>query len=117
MLDAVNNVLMISGASPNAGKTFSNNLAAVMAQGDRKVIFIDADLRKGYAHKIFGLPNDVGLSEYLSGSANINNVVKRVEFGQFDFISRGTIPPNPAELLMRGSLEVLSEWASKNYDL
>lgn len=118
MLDAVNNVLMISGASPNAGKTFvSSNLAAVMAQGDRKVIFIDADLRKGYAHKIFGLPNDVGLSEYLSGSANINNVVKRVEFGQFDFISRGTIPPNPAELLMRGSLEVLIEWASKNYDL
>lgn len=118
MLDAVNNVLMISGASPNAGKTFvSSNLAAVMAQGDRKVIFIDADLRKGYAHKIFGLPNDIGLSEYLSGSADIKRVVKRVDSGQFDFISRGTNPPNPAELLMRGNLEELIEWASKNYDL
>lgn len=118
MLDAVNNVLMISGASPNAGKTFvSSNLAAVMAQGDRKVIFIEADLRKGYSHKIFGLPNDIGLSEYLSGTADINRVVKRVDSGRFDFISRGIIPPNPAELLMRGSLEELIGWASKNYDL
>ena len=52
MLEAKNNVLMISGASPNAGKTFiSSNLAAVIAQTGQKVLFIDADMRKGYAHK------------------------------------------------------------------
>ncbi|WP_439955718.1 nucleotide-binding protein, partial [Klebsiella pneumoniae] len=52
MMEARNNVLMITGASPNAGKTFiSSNLAEVIAQTGKKVLFIDADLRKGYTHK------------------------------------------------------------------
>ncbi|MEI6934232.1 tyrosine-protein kinase, partial [Klebsiella pneumoniae] len=55
MLEAKNNILMISGASPNAGKTFvSSNLASVIAQTGKKVLFIDADMRKGYIHKVFG---------------------------------------------------------------
>ncbi|WP_404645567.1 GNVR domain-containing protein, partial [Raoultella ornithinolytica] len=54
MMEARNNVLMISGASPNAGKTFiSSNLAAVVAQSEKKVLFIDTDMRKGYTHKLF----------------------------------------------------------------
>ncbi|MEJ8690526.1 GNVR domain-containing protein, partial [Klebsiella pneumoniae] len=58
MLEAKNNILMISGASPNAGKTFvSSNLASVIAQTGKKVLFIDADMRKGYIHKVFGNPN------------------------------------------------------------
>ncbi|HHX3878981.1 TPA: GNVR domain-containing protein, partial [Klebsiella pneumoniae] len=57
MLEAKNNILMISGASPNAGKTFvSSNLASVIAQTGKKVLFIDADMRKGYIHKVFGNP-------------------------------------------------------------
>ncbi|NEN68439.1 tyrosine-protein kinase, partial [Escherichia coli] len=55
MLEAKNNVLMISGASPNAGKTFvSTNLAATIASAGKKILFIDADLRKGYVHKMLG---------------------------------------------------------------
>lgn len=55
MMEAKNNVLMISGASPNAGKTFvSSNLAVIMAHAGSKVLYIDADMRKGYAHKLFG---------------------------------------------------------------
>jgi tyrosine-protein kinase Etk/Wzc len=54
MMESRNNVLMISGASPNAGKTFvSSNLAAVIAQTGKKVLFIDTDMRKGYTHKLF----------------------------------------------------------------
>ncbi len=54
MMESKNNVLMISGASPNAGKTFvSTNLAATIASAGKRVLFIDADLRKGYVHKIF----------------------------------------------------------------
>ncbi|HCN6641808.1 TPA: tyrosine-protein kinase, partial [Escherichia coli] len=54
MMEARNNILMISGASPNAGKTFvSSNLAAVIAQTGKKVLFIDTDMRKGYTHKLF----------------------------------------------------------------
>ncbi|MEI6999683.1 tyrosine-protein kinase, partial [Klebsiella pneumoniae] len=64
MLEAKNNILMISGASPNAGKTFvSSNLASVIAQTGKKVLFIDADMRKGYIHKVFGNPNKCGLSD------------------------------------------------------
>lgn len=53
MMEARNNVLMISGASPNAGKTFvSTNLAAVIAQSGKRVLVVDTDMRKGYTHKL-----------------------------------------------------------------
>ncbi|EEZ5598907.1 tyrosine-protein kinase, partial [Escherichia coli] len=68
MMEARNNILMISGASPNAGKTFvSSNLAAVIAQTGKKVLFIDTDMRKGYTHKLFNENNSNGLSDILSG--------------------------------------------------
>ncbi|HEA2363042.1 TPA: tyrosine-protein kinase, partial [Escherichia coli] len=68
MMESRNNVLMISGASQNAGKTFvSSNLSAVIAQTGKKVIFIDTDMRKGYTHKLFNVSNDNGLSDILSG--------------------------------------------------
>lgn len=68
MLEAKNNVLMISGASPNAGKTFvSTNLAATISLANKSVLFIDADLRKGYVHKMLGNEGKSGLSDILSG--------------------------------------------------
>ncbi|HAJ3363427.1 TPA: tyrosine-protein kinase, partial [Escherichia coli] len=68
MMEARNNVLMISGASPNAGKTFvSTNLAAVIAQSGKRVLVVDTDMRKGYTHKLFDLDNSSGLSDFLSG--------------------------------------------------
>lgn len=118
MMGAKNNVLMISGASPNAGKTFvSSNLAAVMAQGGKKVLFIDADLRKGYSHKIFGVNNDVGLSDYLSGVVDLKSIVKNIDAATISFINRGVVPPNPAELLMNERFDEMIGWASKEYDL
>lgn len=118
MLESRNNVLMISGAIPNVGKTFiSTNLAAVIAQGGKKVLLIDADMRKGTIHKLFKETNENGLSDLLSGRTLINNAVKRVRQADFDFISRGHAPANPAELLMHPRLGELVSWASKNYDL
>lgn len=118
MMEARNNVLMISGASPNAGKTFvSSNLAAVIAQTGQKVLFIDTDMRKGYTHRLFNLDNDHGLSDILSGKTEINNAVKRVSKAGFDYISRGVVPPNPAELLMHRRLGELIVWGSQNYDI
>ncbi|HBY7022765.1 TPA: polysaccharide biosynthesis tyrosine autokinase [Klebsiella pneumoniae] len=117
MMEARNNVLMISGASPNAGKTFvSSNLAAVISQTGKKVLFIDTDMRK-YTHKLFNENNTNGLSDILSGKVEINRALKKVVSGDFDFISRGMAPPNPAELLMHRRFGELLNWASENYDI
>ncbi|EIW8730939.1 polysaccharide biosynthesis tyrosine autokinase [Klebsiella pneumoniae] len=118
MMEARNNILMISGASPNAGKTFvSINLSAIIAQSNKKVLFIDADLRKGYTHKLFEVSNDNGLSDLLAGKTDIAKAIKKLPAAGFDFISRGNIPPNPAELLMHERFGKLLEWANNEYDL
>ncbi|MCJ3691748.1 polysaccharide biosynthesis tyrosine autokinase [Klebsiella pneumoniae] len=118
MMEARNNVLMISGASPNAGKTFvSSNLAAIIAQTGKKVIFIDTDMRKAYTHKLFNVKNDKGLSDILSGKSDINGAVRTIEQANFDYISRGAVPPNPAELLMHRRFGELLNWASERYDI
>ncbi|MGK0873923.1 polysaccharide biosynthesis tyrosine autokinase [Klebsiella pneumoniae] len=118
MMEARNNILMISGASPNAGKTFvSSNLAAIISQTGKKVLFLDADLRKGYTHKLFNVSNENGLSDYLAGKVDIKNCVKQIKTAGFDFISSGMVPPNPAELLMHSRFQNLLSWASDNYDL
>ncbi|HCU0679320.1 TPA: polysaccharide biosynthesis tyrosine autokinase [Klebsiella variicola] len=118
MMEARNNILMISGASPNAGKTFvSTNLSAIIAQSNKRVLFIDADLRKGYTHKLFEVSNDNGLSDLLAGKTEITKAIKKLPGAGFDFISRGNIPPNPAELLMHERFGKLLEWANNEYDL
>lgn len=118
MMEARNNILMISGASPNAGKTFvSTNLAAVISQTGKKVLLIDTDMRKGYTHKLFNVNNDHGLSDFLSGKNDINKTIKTIDVAGFDFIPRGIVPPNPAELLMHKRFGELLKWANENYDL
>ena len=118
MMEARNNVLMISGASPNAGKTFvSTNLAAVISQAGKKVLLIDTDMRKGYTHKLFNVSNENGLSDFLSGKNELSKTVRKITEIGFDFIPRGMVPPNPAELLMHRRFGELIDWASKNYDI
>ncbi|HBQ8757379.1 TPA: polysaccharide biosynthesis tyrosine autokinase [Raoultella ornithinolytica] len=118
MMEARNNVLMISGASPNAGKTFvSSNLAAVIAQTGKRVLFVDTDMRKGYTHKLFNVENDIGLSDYLSGKHDLNSVIKIISAMKLDFIPRGINPPNPSELLMHKRFGDLISWAAQNYDI
>lgn len=118
MMEARNNILMISGASLNAGKTFvSSNLAAIISQSGKRVLFIDADLRKGYTHKLFGTDNNHGLSDWLSARDPMDKIIKHLPTIGIDFISRGTVPPNPAELLMHSRLKEVLSWASSNYDL
>ena len=118
MMETENNILMITGATPDSGKTFvSSTLAAVIAQSDQKVLFIDADLRHGYSHNLFTVSNAHGLSEYLAGKDELNKVIQHFGKGGFDVITRGQMPPNPSELLMRDRMRQLLEWANDHYDL
>lgn len=117
-LEAKNNRLMISGPSPAVGKTFvSVNLAAVIAQAGRRVLLIDVDMRKGYVHKMLGEGSENGLSDVLSKQCSLDKAIHQTQINGFDFISRGRIPPNPSELLMKANFAELLDEVSKDYDL
>lgn len=118
MVQASNNILLISGATPEAGKTFvSCNLAAVIAQSDKKVLLIDADLRKGRVHHELGFSEENGLSDVLIGKMTFSDIIKKTEIENLDFISRGQIPPNPSELLMNANFKTLLDCVSSLYDM
>ncbi|MCS2154946.1 tyrosine-protein kinase Wzc [Scandinavium goeteborgense] len=118
MMQASNNVLMMTGVSPSIGKTFvCANLAAVISQTGKRVLLIDCDMRKGYTHELLGTTNDNGLSEVLVGKTEITHCAKRTSITNFDLVTRGQIPPNPSELLMSDRFAELVKWASSQYDL
>ncbi|AOE83357.1 polysaccharide biosynthesis tyrosine autokinase [Pseudomonas sp. TCU-HL1] len=117
-LEAKNNILMISGPSPSVGKSFvSSNLAAIIAQTGQKVLLIDADMRKGYIHKMFQQEAENGLSELLTARINLDQAAYASEVENLHVITRGQIPPNPSELLMHANFTQLLEQASSRYDL
>ncbi len=118
MMEAKNNIIAISGPSPSVGKSFiSVNLASVLAQSGKKVLIIDADMRKGYLQTQFGLKWDDGLSDYLSGRLNLEQVTKSTKVEGLSVITRGQIPPNPSELLMHSNFSKLVEEVSAAYDI
>ena len=118
MMQAENNVLMMTGVSPSIGKTFvCANLAAVISQTHKRVLMIDCDMRKGYTHELLGTNNVNGLSEILIGKGDISSSAKPTSIPHFDLIPRGQVPPNPSELLMSERFGELIAWASSHYDL
>ena len=118
MMEAKNNIIAISGPSPGVGKSFiSVNLATVLAQSGKKVLIIDADMRKGYLQTQFGMKWDDGLSDLLSGRLNLEQVTKTSQVEGLDVITRGQIPPNPSELLMHSNFSKMVEEVSGKYDI
>ncbi|AXJ06021.1 tyrosine-protein kinase [Pseudomonas fluorescens] len=117
-LDSTNNRIMISGPSPQVGKTFvSSNLAAVMAQSGQRVVLIDADMRKGHLHKTLNTPITNGLSDLLVKRCTLDQAINKVEVDNLHFISRGQVPPNPSELLMHANFRELLAQLSERYDV
>ncbi len=117
MMEAKNNIVMISGPGPGLGKTFvSTNFAAILAMGGKKVLVIDADLRKGYMQKVMGQEMGAGLSAYLAGQSEMMQVISKTGFDGLDFVCRGAVPPNPSELLMHPRFKALLDWAAEHYD-
>jgi tyrosine-protein kinase Etk/Wzc len=118
MMEAKNNVIAISGPSPGVGKSFiSANLGAVLAQSGQKVLVIDADMRKGYLQKQFGLMWENGLSDYLSGQQTLEQVTKATNVEGLNIITRGQVPPNPSELLMHSNFSDLITEIKAKYDI
>jgi len=119
MLDAPNNIIMLTGPAPGLGKSFvSINLGYVLATTGKRVLVIDADMRRGRLHTYLGSDRGVGLSDYLTGKANLDAIAQRVGGGEtvLDLITTGKLPPNPAELLLTEQLGNLLAQAGKIYD-
>ncbi len=118
MLEAPNNRLLISGATPGVGKTFvSVNFAAITAASGKKVLLVDADLRKGRVNQFFSMSRSSGLSELIAGTLSLEKAVRPSVLPNLDVITTGVLPPNPAELLLSDSFSQLLEKLSPSYDL
>ncbi|PMR75021.1 polysaccharide biosynthesis tyrosine autokinase [Billgrantia endophytica] len=118
MLEAPSNRLMITGPSPNIGKSFiSINLGAVIAQGGQRVVVLDADMRKGHVHSAFDAESQGGLSEVLAGKCELDDVVRQSPVNGLSYVARGKAPPNPAELLMSDRFTQLLESLSATFDM
>jgi tyrosine-protein kinase Etk/Wzc len=117
LLDAQQNSLLITGSSPGLGKSFiSKNLGAVLAQLGKRVVIIDADMRRGHINKEFGLPRAMGVSEFVTGQATLENIIKPTSVPNLYVVTTGQIPPNPSELLMHSRFEELLKQLSEQFD-
>lgn len=94
-------LIMVTSPGPAEGKsTTAANIAVSMAQAGKKVLLMDADLRKPRVHKYFSLANDVGLTDIIVNDFPLKFVIKTVNTIQnLDVILSGTLPPNPTEIL------------------
>jgi tyrosine-protein kinase Etk/Wzc len=118
MSRAKNNVVVMTGPTLGLGKTFvSVNLAAIFATAGKRVLLVDADLRNGHLNKYFNVARQGGLSEYIAGELSVDQVIHRGVMDSMDFISTGSLPPNPSELLLRPRFEELFQSLSAEYDL
>lgn len=114
---AKNNIIMISGPAPELGKSFiSINLATILAQSDKRVLLIDADMRRGYMHKYFNHDAQPGLSEYLSNQQSLDQIIRSTHVKNLSSMSRGKSPVNPSELLGTSKFAEMLQHLSSQYD-
>ncbi len=118
LMESGNNRVLITGATPGVGKSFvSGNFAVIMAQAGKRVLLIDADLRKGHIQKAFGLPRRGGLAEVLIGDLAVDQAIHNAVVPNLDILTTGNYPPNPANLMLSARLGEFLNEMSLRYDL
>jgi tyrosine-protein kinase Etk/Wzc len=118
LLESSNNIMLVTGPTPGIGKSFiSANFAAVMAATGKKVLLIDADMRRGHLHEYFDLQRGLGMSDLIADPSRLDKIKHTGLTPNLDFITTGNIPPNPAELLGANNMKVLLDQFSSEYDL
>lgn len=109
--------LLITSALPGEGKSVTAvNTAITFARKGRHVLLIDADLRRSRCHTMLGLPNETGLSEVLTDQADVHDVILPTAYEGMSFLSAGTEPPDPVELLGSVTMRQLLTDLGNAYD-
>lgn len=125
--DSDKKVMLITSTAPGEGKSYvSANLATTFAQIDKKVLIIDADMRKGRQYSLFNLNPKPGLSNYLSGvveknftddKENINSFIQETNIDNLYLLAAGSVPPNPSELLVSNKMNSIIETLKNDFDI
>jgi tyrosine-protein kinase Etk/Wzc len=117
MLESSNNRVLVTGATAGVGKSFvSANFAVILASAGKRVLLIDADLRKGHLNHFFGVDRKNGLSELVAGTLGAAEAIRRDIVPHLDLLTTGVLPPNPAELMMSSALANVLADLSRTYD-
>ncbi len=111
-------MLAVVSPGPGEGRSYvAANLAVVFSQLGQRTLLIDADLRRPRQHRIFDVPDRIGLSSVLSGRADRSAVQPLAQFGSLSLLPAGACPPNPQELLLRPALTTLLEELRNEFDV
>lgn len=116
--DEESQVILVTSSIPGEGKSFiSSNLATAFAQTDETTLLIDCDLRLGRIHKIFDVSNDKGFSNLLASQSVVNcaDFIKKTPIPNLYVIPRGTVPPNPSELLNSTNTKRVINFLRENF--
>ena len=114
-------VFVVTSSTPHQGKSFvSKNLSTVLGMADKKILLIDADIRKRSISRALSNTKRKGLTSYLNEDSGTKSLAEYIEkdliYKGVDFLPGGVMPPNPSELLMSTRLEELIEEAKQVYD-
>jgi capsular exopolysaccharide synthesis family protein len=110
-------IILVTSSLPNEGKSLvSVNVASIFAISGKKTLLIGYDLRKPALHKIFGLNATHGLTSYMVGRYELDDVLQATEFDNFDVLVAGPVPPNPSELIDSDKNRALLKELRKRYD-
>lgn len=110
--------ILVTSSAPQEGKTVvCVNLAGSFAQTNKKTLLIDCDLRKPRVHSVFGTNRYPGLIDYFFQQASLDEIIRRSDLSNLDYITAGTIPPNPAETLDSQTMKDFIALMSERYDV
>ncbi|MEM7550831.1 MAG: polysaccharide biosynthesis tyrosine autokinase [Bacteroidota bacterium] len=110
-------IFVITSSIAGEGKTFTTiNLGTVLAFSEKRVLIVGADMRRPKIFDDFGLKNEFGLSQYLSGMNNLKEVIQETRINNLHLISGGVIPPNPSELLLTERCKKMIPNLLESYD-
>ncbi|MFY9277554.1 MAG: CpsD/CapB family tyrosine-protein kinase [Clostridium sp.] len=108
--------LVVTSSNAGEGKsTVAGNLAYTFFQSGKRVLIIDCDLRKPSLHRKFNVSNEVGLTDVLVGTSELNKVMRKIDDNLY-LLTTGTLPPNPAEIIGSNTMENFLDECKINFD-